>query len=210
MADERLERRLTDARDGDGEAWQALLAELQPYLRVLAQGQLDSGLRRRVDATDVVQQTCLEAHRDLEAFRGTTRAELAAWFRRILENNVAQVIQRHVVAQRRSVRRERQVDPGSSRSGRGADAREGSVTSPSQRAMRGEGAIELARALGRLPEDQRDAVRLRHVEGWTLAEIAAWFDRSEAAVAALLKRGLLGLREHLRPAHASRFGRTPR
>jgi RNA polymerase sigma-70 factor (ECF subfamily) len=187
---------LAGARRGDDDAWTRIIEALEPYLRILAQRQLESTVRRRVDPTDAVQETCLEAHRDLPHFRGTSTAELAAWLRRILEHNVAQAIERHVVAQRRSVRRERSLDTGST-SGGLTGVLPGPTSSPSQRAMRGEGAVRLARALAELPEDQREAVRLRHIEGWTLAQMAAWFERSELAVAGLLKRGLQRLRGHL-------------
>jgi RNA polymerase sigma-70 factor (ECF subfamily) len=64
--------------------------------------------------------------------------------------------------------------------------------------MRDEQAVRLAAALAKLPDDQSEAVRLRHLEGFTLAELAARFSRSEDAVAALLKRGLENLRKRLR------------
>jgi RNA polymerase sigma-70 factor (ECF subfamily) len=52
----------------------------------------------------------------------------------------------------------------------------------------------LAEALSRLPEPQREAVILKHCQGWTLAAIAAHLDRTTAAVASLLRRGLAQLR----------------
>jgi RNA polymerase sigma-70 factor (ECF subfamily) len=63
--------------------------------------------------------------------------------------------------------------------------------------MRGEMAIRLAAEIESLPDDQRDAVRLRHLEGWSIGELAVHFDRSESAVAGLLKRGLRRLRDQL-------------
>jgi RNA polymerase sigma-70 factor (ECF subfamily) len=64
--------------------------------------------------------------------------------------------------------------------------------------MLGEAAARLAEAIESLPEDQREAIRLRHLEGWTLEQLAVRFGRSESAVAGLLKRGLRGLRHHFR------------
>ena len=144
---------------------------------------------------------CLAAHRDLASFRGTTEAELAVWMRRILERDLFELVERHVVAQRRSVRREgRSLDASRSGASGGRPARPrelvpSEISSPSRKAMRGEGAIALARALEELPEDQREAVRLRHVEGLSLAELAEALGRSELAAAGLLKRGLRALRE---------------
>lgn len=185
---------LARAREGDAEALGRLLNNYRPYLRVLAERELDSQVRVRADASDVVQQTCLEAYRDLAQFRGSVEAELVAWLRQILRHNVSQTLQQHVFAQRRSVDRERPIAAGD-----GSDDHLGpdvpaSQSSPSRRAMLGENAIRLAKALEGLPPDQRQAVRLRHLEGRTLAELAAELERSELAVAGLLKRGLRKLR----------------
>ena len=73
------------AVNGDREALGDLLQRYRPYLRILARRQLDSAMNARMDASDIVQQTCLEAHRDLAAFHGTSKGELIAWLRRILE-----------------------------------------------------------------------------------------------------------------------------
>ena len=194
---------LDRARSGDDRAWSSLLEACTPYLRLMAQRQMmnsvDGAVRARFDIGDVVQETCLEAHRGRERFRGTRAAELFAWLRTMLRHNVATQNDRHVVAQRRSVRREaaRPAGPVGEGEGEAAPALRSDVTSPSQRAMRSEHAVLLAQALARLPDDQAEAVRLRHLEGWTLARMAEWFGRSEVAVASLLKRGLHALRTHL-------------
>jgi RNA polymerase sigma-70 factor (ECF subfamily) len=65
------------------------------------------------------------------------------------------------------------------------------------RARRGKDAVRLAEAMGELPEDQQEAVRLRHLEGWPLKRIAARLQRTEVAVAGLLKKGLRALRTKL-------------
>ena len=65
--------------------------------------------------------------------------------------------------------------------------------------MRSEQAVWLARAMRKLPEDQCEALRLRYLEGWSLREIAERLERSEMAIASLIKRGLQGLRKRLPP-----------
>ena len=70
--------------------------------------------------------------------------------------------------------------------------------SPSQNAIRKEQGLRLAEALAQLPELQREALVLKHCEGWSLADIGQHLGRSRAAVASLLRRGLQQLREHLR------------
>ncbi len=70
--------------------------------------------------------------------------------------------------------------------------------SPSELAQRNEQVMQLAEKLGALPDDQREVLLLRHCEGWSLNDIAKHLDRSRAAVASLLRRGLKQLRQHLR------------
>ena len=188
---------LAKACGGDGEALGTLLQKYRPYLRVMAQRRLDSRLKIRVDPSDVVQTTFLEAHRDLAGFRGKSQGELVAWLRRILDNNLAQAIQRHVFAKKRSIRREKSLDDAVGTSHVLADFLAADQSSPSRRVMRGEAAIRLTVAMQRLPRDQHEAVRLRHLEGCSLAQIAERFGRTEVAVAGLLKRGLRGLRKRL-------------
>jgi RNA polymerase sigma-70 factor, ECF subfamily len=71
------------------------------------------------------------------------------------------------------------------------------LTTPSQKAIRIEQSEHLSHALEALPEDQREAVRLRHLEGWALADIAVRLGRTPAATAGLIKRGMKALRRGL-------------
>jgi len=187
---------LAKVLDGDQEALGILLEHYRPYLRILARRHLYSAMNPRVDPSDIVQDTCLEACRDLPKFRGEAEGELIAWLRRILENNAAQSIQVHIRTQKRTISRE-QPAAGSEDSGQAFAGVAGRQSSPSRRAMRGELAVRLAAEIESLPGDQREAVRLRHLEGLTLAELADHFGRSESAVAGLLKRGLRALRHQL-------------
>jgi RNA polymerase sigma-70 factor (ECF subfamily) len=70
-------------------------------------------------------------------------------------------------------------------------------SSPSQQAEANEQAVRLAAALATLPELQREALVLRHCQGWPLADISERLGRTPAAVAGLLKRGLRQLRHQL-------------
>ena len=70
-------------------------------------------------------------------------------------------------------------------------------SSPSQQAQRHERAVRLAEALARLPENQREAVVLRHWHGCSLAEIGERLGCTTTAVTGLLHRGLRKLRQQL-------------
>jgi RNA polymerase sigma-70 factor, ECF subfamily len=179
---------LAMARRGDRDALGKLLEHYRAYLRVLAQRHLDGNLGARIDASDLVQQTCLSAHRNFANFAGDDR-DFLAWLRNIHEQNLRNVLRDHVAADKRAVGRETSGD------------QLGSIaaltSSPSQRLMQSEAAVQLARCLEQLPADQCNAVRLRHLEGWTIRDIASEMERSEQAVAGLLKRGMQQLRELL-------------
>ena len=185
------------AHDGDQIAVGELIARYRGYLCNLARKQLDSDVRPRVDPSDVVQQSCLEVHRDFHTFRGTEEGQLVAWLKQILRNNVSNTIKKHVHAKKRSIEKERSLAD-SAGSGCPLEQQiEADQSSPSKRARRGEAWEQLERVLGELPDDQGEAIRLRHIRGYSLEQLADHFGRSEMAVAGLLKRGLQTLRDRM-------------
>lgn len=164
------------------------------YLVMLARMQLGRDVRARLDASDLVQQTLLDAHRDRDQFRGQGEADMAAWLRRLLACNILDA-HRAVSRAKRDIARERsldiELDQSSSRLGSCLIADQ---TSPSQDAQLHERAIWLAAALAKLPEAQRLALLRRYVEGLSVSEIGRELGRTPAAVAGLLKRGTQALR----------------
>jgi RNA polymerase sigma-70 factor (ECF subfamily) len=173
------------------------LARFRDYLRLLVRAQLDPRLRTKLDPSDVVQQTLLEAHRDLGQFRGSTSGELAAWLRCVLARNLANAA-RDLGREKRDVVREKSLQALVEESSARLEALlADDALSPGQLAGRHEQAVRLAAALATLPEPQRLAVELRHLHGWTLNEIAEHLDRTPSAVASLLHRGLAHLRTRL-------------
>jgi RNA polymerase sigma-70 factor (ECF subfamily) len=174
------------------------LERFRSYLLILARLQLGPGPGQRIDPSDVVQQTLLEAHAHLDQFHGDDSA-LAAWLRQALVNNLRDA-RRALHRGKRDVRRERSLDEAVEHS----SARLGELlaapqSSPSERAVRGEELLRLADALAGLPEAQREAIVLHHLQGCSLADTARRLDRTDAAVAGLLHRGLKTLRGLLTP-----------
>src|SRR5262249_9076640 len=80
---------ITAARNGSSEALGWLLEVCRPYLLLLANRHIQPDLKVKVGASDLVQETFLEAQRDFAGFRGGSEAELLAWLRQILVNNAA-------------------------------------------------------------------------------------------------------------------------
>ena len=206
MSDEMSEARelLRLARHGDAEALGRLLERYRGDLGRLAQRQLHGRLAARLSASDVVQQTFLEAHRDFAQFRGSAEPELLGWLQRILEHNLARVIRDHAGLHKRDVRREQSLEQTEGEGVNLAQELAAGHSTPSQRAMRAEEAERLEKALAALPEDQRAAVRLRHLEGRPLADIARQLGRTPAAAAGLIKRGMQSLRKRLRQTSEER------
>jgi RNA polymerase sigma-70 factor (ECF subfamily) len=173
------------------------LERFRSYLHLLARLQLRGRAPARLDPSDLVQQTLLEAHRQRGTFRGTTDAARAAWLRQILAHSVADA-ERALHREKRDVGRERSVEAALEQSSAQLAAwLPADQSSPSERVVRHEEAVRLADALAKLPNAQREALVLQHWHGLTLAEIGQRLDRTPVAVAGLLKRGLQQLRKLL-------------
>jgi RNA polymerase sigma-70 factor, ECF subfamily len=170
------------------------LESFRDHLRLLARLQLDPRHRAKLDPSDVVQQTLLQAHQARDQFRGRSPAELGAWLRRILARNLAHAA-RDLGRARRDAGRERSLEVALEQS---ASWQEDDRSSPGQRAERNERLLRLAEALAVLPEAQRQAVVLHYLQGHTLAEVGRHLGRDPKAVGGLLHRGLKQLRARLR------------
>ena len=184
------------ARAGHGDALGRLLELYHSYLALLARVQIGRRLQGKVDPADLVQETFLEAHRDFAQFRGSTEEELVAWLRQILACNLANLVRHYLGTQRRNVRLERELADELDQSSRALDrSLAGRHSSPSQQAARREQAVLLADALEQLPDDYRDVLVLRHLEGLTFPQVSARMGRSLDSVEKLWMRGLARLRQ---------------
>jgi RNA polymerase sigma-70 factor, ECF subfamily len=167
------------------------------YLHLLARLHLRAGLRAKLDPSDVVQLALLKAHERREQFRGRSEAEREAWLRQILTTTLADAARRFG-AGRRDAGRERSLERALEESSSRLEAwLAADQSSPSQRAERQEQLLRLAQALARLPQDQRTAVEMKHLQGLPVADIAARMGRGKRAIVGLLFRGLKKLREHV-------------
>ena len=186
---------LDQARAGDAEALGQLLESHRGYLTVLARVQIGRRLQGKVDAADVVQDAYLGAYRDFKQFRGTTEGEFLAWLRQVLAFVLANLVRHYQGTQRRDVRLERQLavelNQSSHALDRGLVAQQ---SSPSQQAVRREQSVLLAEALARLPDEWRDLLILRHLEGLTFPEVAERLGRSLDSVKKQWPRALAKLR----------------
>jgi RNA polymerase sigma-70 factor (subfamily 1) len=167
----------------------------QSYLYLLARSHLGRRHQARLDPADLVQQTLLHAHQRQSQFRGRSEAELIAWLRQILANNLADAV-RGLARAKRDIARERSLDLKIDDSFSRVDGWLAAVqSSPSQHAMQTEELLHLANALASLPAAQREAIVLHHLQSMPLAEVGRELGKSLPAVAGLLHRGLRRLRE---------------
>jgi RNA polymerase sigma-70 factor (ECF subfamily) len=169
------------------------------YLTALARLQVAARpwLAAKLDASDLVQQTLLQAHAARGQFRGHSPEELVGWLRQLLSRTLANGL-RSLGQAKRDVGAERSLEADLDASGSRLDAWLAvDQTSPSQAADAHERAAVLAEAVAALPDDQREVVLAKHCLGLTLAEIAGQTGRTPASVAGLLRRGLQSLRDRL-------------
>lgn len=167
----------------------------RPYLTLLARTHLDKQYQRRIDASDIVQQTLLEAHEHQSQYRGESEGELAGWLRKMLVHNVTDAI-RALRRDKRDIRREQPLEAAVNDSFcRVHDWLAAEQSSASQKVMRDEQLLTLSAAVTSLSGDQREAVILHHLQGYSLKQLAEHLERSESAVAGLLHRGLQNLRK---------------
>jgi RNA polymerase sigma-70 factor (ECF subfamily) len=183
---------LISARAGSREALGQALDHCRNYLLRVAQRELDPGLRAKGGASDLVQETFLEAQRDFGQFQGVSEPELRAWLCRLLVNNVCNFSRRYRDTDKRAIDREVAIERDGSKVGDGPQA---ATPSPSKQAMDHEQAEALRESLARLPEDYRRVIELRFLEERSFEEIGRLTNRSPDAARKLWARAIERLGE---------------
>ena len=190
------EELLTKAQAGSTADLGRLLELYRQYLRLLARVEVGQRLQAKVDASDLVQETMLESHKNFGNFRGRNEAQLVAWLRQIMAAVLCNLLRRYLGTQGRDVRLERELEEHLGRSSQMlARGLADHHSSPSQQAARREQAVLLADALAKLPDDYREVLVLRNLEGLSFAEVGRRMDRSLDSVEKLWVRGLARLRQ---------------
>lgn len=170
------------------------LGKFREYLRFLAEVQLRGPLRARLDASDLVQQTMMQAYQAQGQCQADDSAGQAAWLRQIMNRVLLHAV-RDNQREMRDFRRERSLEASIQDSSCRIDAfLAGGESSPSVRADRNEQIARLAAALSQLPEAQREAIIWHYFHGCSVAEVAEHLGRTGPAVAGLVHRGLKALR----------------
>ena len=183
---------------GDEAARQQLLERYRDYLRRMVAVRLDRRLAARVDASDVVQETLVEAARRLDDYLRERPIPFYGWLRQLAGERIVDTHRRHVTAQRRSVTLEHR-DP---------DLPDASAERARPEVVRGQhqpeqppdapGTTRTAQASPGLPPARdREVLVMRHLEQLSTSEIAAMLEISEPAVKSRLLRALIRMREQM-------------
>jgi RNA polymerase sigma-70 factor, ECF subfamily len=181
---------LAQARAGDTAALGQLFELYRNYLRLIARPMIEGALKLKLDASDLVQETFLKAHRQFADFAGRDEPELMAWLRRILVRTLADQAKYHR-SSARNVRRQVSLEALLEQAGGAAQqALADSLPSPSSLAVRRERAVLLADALEELPADYREVFVLRNIEHIPFNEIATRMGRSPGATRVLWTRAV--------------------
>ena len=190
------------ARRGDDAARNQLFAACRSYVGLRARIQMEKRLQGKVDASDLVQQSMLDAHRGFEEFSGTTPDEWFAWLNRVVARNAVDLVRHYIVAERRAIGREHSLQGNGSADSDAAMPHEpaAAAQTPSQVVMQWERQLELAAAIERLPADYREVVVMRNILQLPFEEVARRLGRTTGAAQMLWMRAVEKLRGEMRGA----------
>lgn len=169
----------------------ALIERLLPQLARIAKSSIARRWQSKVGASDIVQDTFIEAAQTLPAFTGSTLGEFNQWLKAILINNLHDTRRKFVDAKMRAVGRERSLDPSSSHS------LPGHHPSPFKVAAKREFDRELQTAINALADQDQQIITRRYRQKQTYAEIGEALGMNEDTVRKRSKRILSTLQHRL-------------
>ncbi len=183
------------AAGGDRIALERLLLAHYDDLARRIGPKLPARLQSTQAVEDILQQTFMQAFRDIRRFEPRAGAAFGDWLGRIAENRLLDAIKEHDRQKRGGDLVRVETSPHDSVLTPLLDWLAGDGPHPSTEAARAEALHARHVALAGLEPDQRDAVRLRLLEGLSLEETAARLGRTPDAIRGLVHRGKLKLRD---------------
>ena len=186
---------LQRANDGDRQALERLFARHEPYLRQLVLFRLDPRLRARVDPSDVVQETQLEALRLMDDYLRRRPMPFRLWLTKTAHDRLRKVRRRHAETAGRAVSREVPLPDASSLVLARQLFAHGST--PSRQFSRQETISHVRKALAQLPDADREVLLMRTFEGLSFQDVACLLDIDATVARKRYGRALLKLRKLL-------------
>jgi RNA polymerase sigma-70 factor (ECF subfamily) len=193
---------IRQAKAGSKAALGQLLDRCRRYLLRIAGEGLDPRLRAKGGASDLVQETFLEAQQDFGEFAGDSERELRAWLRHRLRYRLGKFVRSYRQTAKRAAGREVPLDDCGSSSAPGAIPAANQL-SPSDCALAGERDLLLEQAMGRLPEEYRRVIDLRYRQGLSFEQIGDELARTPNSARKLWARAIERLKRDFR-AQASK------
>ena len=182
---------IQQARNGDDMALGQIVSRVRNYLMVVADGSLNQRLQSKLSASDIVQQSMLEAQQSIDRFKGSSEAQIRAWLKKIVLCNLVDSTRQFIHAARRLVNSEVSMQrlsvPPCQPRGQTA----------SWYVSRSETDEQLLREIKRLPDRQRHVIEARHRLGRSYQKIASDMKATEDAARKLWSRGVQRLKEVL-------------
>jgi RNA polymerase sigma-70 factor (ECF subfamily) len=186
---------LARARQGDAGSREKLFELCRSYLSFAARSKVETWLRRKVDASDLIQETMLEACRDFDRFEGKTEQEWLAWLKKILSHNAADFVRHYHGTEKREAGREVPFrDPNDSLSP-GAPEPAAPCATPSQEFLQIDTELRVTAAMAELPPDYQEVIYLRNLQRLSFNEVAERMDRTRPATQMLWMRAIKKLQE---------------
>ncbi len=186
------------ARNGSGECLGQLLDRYRNYLQLLATSKIPSWIRGRAGTSDIVQEACVQVHQSIGQFRGASEGEFLAWLRTVLASRLNRLYEQHVETEKRDVRREHSVNAIAAAMGRSSIRMEELLVdrspSPSSSLQKNELLVAVSNTMAELPEEYRQVLVLRHLNGMSFPEIAQYLEKSHGATRMLWFRAIDRLR----------------
>lgn len=189
---------LLAAQAGSNSALGRLLQGYQDYLNLLADEELGSAIKVKASASDLVQDSFLEAKRDFGQFTGRSPEEFQVWLRRLLLNNVANVIRSYQGTEKRDISKE---TPASRCDLDGTRPLAGESKTASSIVMKNELLDALQAAIQKLPAHYQDVIQWRNYDRASFEEIGQRLDRSAEAARKLWVRAVELLQLELDATH---------
>jgi len=193
---------LAQAKKGDANAVDQLLAKHREAVRRMIDLRLDPAIVQRVDASDVVQEVLIEANRRLKDYLKAPTMPFHLWLRHIAKDHIIDAHRRHHLAQKRGVNREQPMQR-PAWSDRSSLDLAGQLLdqdlTPASAAIQEEMQRRLRDAIAKLDEDDREIILMRHYEMLSNQEVAESLGLTEAAASMRYLRAVRKLRDLLAP-----------
>ena len=193
------QRLLDRAKDGDREAANGLLERHREVLRRMVEARLDDRIKRRVDASDIVQDVLVDANRRLKEYLENPQMSFLPWLRHIAQDRMIDAHRRHRGSAKRSVDREQPIAsamPDRSTMDLAAQLRDSELTPATAATMR-EMQKRFLGAIEDLNDQDREIILMRHFEQLTNQEAAESLELTPPAASMRYMRAIQRLRKIL-------------